>query len=205
MKLNETLIRHRASVGKTMAVCLLLGLVMAALEVALDKDIDWQQARLMRVENAFLRLDETGKRLLLSDGKGSETSFFCRPEYDLCAAVAAHHAGNGAATLSADVEYLAVEDNGSVMLGADYLDGRTNERVSLRYPKETVDRQAAEVEEAGKIWSRRLVPLRHFTLTVFVVLLLFWLYAALMGRRGRWSAKQAASGVEENNLQDKKD
>ena len=86
--------------------------------------------------------------------------------------------------MAADVEYQAVEGYDAVMLGADYVDDATKEQVSLRYPKAVVDRQADEVEQAGSRWNRILVALRHFSLTLFVVLLLAWLYAG-MGQAGK--------------------
>ena len=85
--------------------------------------------------------------------------------------------------MSADVEYLSLKDYGALMLGADYLDNNTHERVSLRYSKEVVDRQAAQIEEAETRWSRILMPLRQFSLTFFMVLLAAWLYAGHSAKR----------------------
>ena len=185
MKFKQTLIRYRALIAKTMIGCLLFGLLMAVLDVLVNNDIDWQQADWVKVSGAQLRMDEQHQRLLLSDGKGREASFFCHTEeYALCPVVAAHQTGHGGQAMAADVEYLAVEGYDAVMLGADYVDDATKEQVSLRYPKAVVDRQADEVEQAGSRWNRILVSLRRFSLTVFVVLLLAWWYAG-MGSIGK--------------------
>ena len=158
---------------------------MAVLDVLVSKDIDWQQADLVKVSSAQLRMDESQQRLLLRGDKGREAAFFCNAEhYALCPVVMAHQAGHGGQAMAADVEYLAVEGYDAVMLGADYVDDATKEQVSLRYPKAVVDRQADEVEQAGSRWNRILVALRHFSLTLFVVLLLAWLYAG-MGQAGK--------------------
>ena len=185
MKFKQTLIRYRALIVKTMGACLLFGLLMAVLDVLVSKDIDWQQADLVKVSSAQLRMDESQQRLLLRGDKGREAAFFCNAEhYALCPVVMAHQAGHGGQAIAADVEYLAVEGYDAVMLGADYVDDATKEQVSLRYPKAVVDRQADEVEQAGSRWNRILVALRHFSLTLFVVLLLAWLYAG-MGQAGK--------------------
>ena len=185
MKFKQTLIRYRALIVKTMGACLLFGLLMAVLDVLVSKDIDWQQADLVKVSGAQLSMDESQQRLLLRGDKGREAAFFCNAEhYALCPVVMAHQAGHGGQAMAADVEYLAVEGYDAVMLGADYVDDATKEQVSLRYPKAVVDRQADEVEQAGSRWNRILVALRHFSLTLFVVLLLAWLYAG-MGQAGK--------------------
>ena len=185
MKFKQTLIRYRALIVKTMGACLLFGLLMAVLDVLVSKDIDWQQADLVKVSSAQLRMDESQQRLLLRGDKGREAAFFCNAEhYALCPVVMAHQAGHGGQAMAADVEYLAVEGYDAVMLGADYVDDATKEQVSLRYPKAVVDRQADDVEQAGSRWNRILVALRHFSLTLFVVLLLAWLYAG-MGQAGK--------------------
>ena len=41
MKFKQTLIRYRALIMKTMIGCLVFGLLMAALDVLVSKDIDW--------------------------------------------------------------------------------------------------------------------------------------------------------------------
>ena len=185
MKFKQTLIRYRALIMKTMIGCLVFGLLMAALDVLVSKDIDWQQADLVKVSGAQLSMDESQQRLLLRGDKGREAAFFCNAEhYALCPVVMAHQAGHGGQAMAADVEYLAVEGYDAVMLGADYVDDATKEQVSLRYPKAVVDRQADEVEQAGSRWNRILVALRHFSLTLFVVMLLAWLYAGL-GQAGK--------------------
>ena len=183
MEWKKILVRYRAFIGKMMMFFLLFGLMVTMLDVVMSRDIDWKQAQLIQIKNAQLRPDEAGKHLLLSDGKGREASFPCLSEDVLCQAATAYHAGHNGTPMSADIEYLSLKDYGALMLGADYLDNNTHERVSLRYSKEVVDRQAAQIEEAETRWSRILMPLRQFSLTFFMVLLAAWLYAGHSAKR----------------------